>query len=104
MAENSVAETSNGVVHSDYSTLLAEAYAAKSERIVLSNHQAADGALAITGRCSETLDLADYMKQLEASDQELHPLLLDMVLKTDDQQSYYEFVVQIGLHEDGEKQ
>lgn len=98
-SEGTTTETANPVVHSAYSTLLGEAYAAKSERIVLLNHQAADGALAISGRCAETLDVADYMRQLEKATPSLHPLLLDLALKTEDKNTYYEFVVQISLQE-----
>ena len=104
LKDEQVASVESGIQHSDYSVLLAQAYAAKSDRITLLNHQAADGMLAISGRCSETLDIADYMKQLEKSTQALHPVLLDMVQKTEEKTTYYEFVVQISAKEAGEVQ
>ena len=96
-AETAVA----AVARSDYHTLLTQAYAVKSERITLLNHEAGDNTLAINGRCSEALDLADYMRQLAAAEPSLHPLLLDMTRKSEDKAHHYEFTVQISLEGSG---
>lgn len=85
------------VTRTSYSTLVSQAYAQKGERIVLLTQEAADGALAIHGRCNEALDLAAYMRALEKTEMALHPLLLDLSKKTDKERYYYEFVVQISL-------
>lgn len=96
-AETAVA----AVARSDYHTLLTQAYAVKSERITLLNHEASDNTLAINGRCSEALDLANYMRQLAAAEPSLHPLLLEMTRKSEDNAHHYEFTVQISLEGSG---
>ena len=85
------------VTKSHYSTLIEGAYQAKSERITILSQEASEGALAIHGRCSEVLDLADYMRRLDEAEAALHPLLLDLAKKTADDRYYYEFVVEISL-------
>lgn len=84
-------------VKSSYSTLIEEAYQAKGARITILNQEASEGSLAIHGRCSEMLDLADYMNSLADSKVALHPLLLDATKKTDKERYFYEFVVEISL-------
>lgn len=97
VTEESGTEAVETVARSDYHTLLTQAYAVKSDRIILLNQEAGDDALALSGRCSEPLDLADYMRQLAASEPALHPLLLEMTRKSTDDVYYYDFVVQISL-------
>lgn len=93
--ENGETASVAAVSRTNYSTLIAQAYNAKSERIVLLNHEAADGALAVCGRAGEALDVADYMRRLSDADIDCHPLLLDMTKKTEKERYYYEFVVRI---------
>lgn len=99
--ETQTETTVAAVARSDYHTLLTQAYAVKSERITLLNHEAGDNTLAINGRCSEALDLADYMRQLAAAEPALHPLLLEMTRKSEDNAHHYEFTVQISLEGSG---
>lgn len=89
----------DSVKRSDYATLLSQAYAAKDDRITLLGHEAGEGSLAITGRCSEPLDLAAYLRGLDDVEPDLHPLLLECVQMTVDDKSHYEFIVQIALEE-----
>ena len=85
------------VTKSQYSTLMEGAYQAKSERITILSQEASADALAVHGRCSEVLDLADYMRNLHEADTSLHPLLLDLAKKSEKDRYYYEFVVEISL-------
>ena len=85
------------VIKSQYSTLMEGAYQAKSERITILSQEASANALAVHGRCSEVLDLADYMRNLHEADTSLHPLLLDLAKKSEKDRYYYEFVVEISL-------
>lgn len=89
------------VNRSDYATLLTQAYAAKDARITLLSHETGDGSLAITGRCLEPLDLAAYMRALAEVEPNLHPLLLELTRTTVDEQSQYDFVVEIALEKGG---
>lgn len=77
--------------------LLTEAYAVKDERITLLGQDAVDDTLALSGRCAEALDLAAYMRALAEVEPDLHPLLLEMTRTSEDEQTFYEFVVQISL-------
>lgn len=97
VADTEEAVTTAAIERSEYHTLLTQAYAVKSERITLLNQEASENALALSGRCSEALDLADYMRQLSAVEPSLHPLLLEMTRTRSEDVSYYDFVVQISL-------
>lgn len=85
------------VTKSHYSTLIEGAYQAKSERVTILSQEASADALAVHGRCSEVLDLADYMRHLDEAAPSLHPLLLDLTKKSEKDRYYYEFVVEISL-------
>ncbi|MDO4281088.1 MAG: hypothetical protein Q4C56_05605 [Peptococcaceae bacterium] len=87
------------VARSDYGSLIDAAYAAKTSRLTLLSHDAADGALAISGRCQEPLDLAAYMKALAEAKPALHPLLLDLTEQQEEDKTHYTFTVQISLKE-----
>ena len=87
----------NVVERSTYGVLLTEAYAVKDERITLLGQDAVDNTLALSGRCAEALDLAAYMRALAEVEPDLHPLLLEMTRTSEDEQTFYEFVVQISL-------
>lgn len=91
------AQPQNVVQRSTYGTLLTEAYAAKDERITLLAQDASDDTLALSGRCAEALDLAAYMRALAEVEPSLHPLLLEMTRTSEEDQTFYEFVVQISL-------
>lgn len=88
------------VVRSNYDALLSQAYTVRDARITLLSQEAREDALAITGRCSEVLDLAAYMRALAEAEPALHPLLLETTRMSEDEQTYYEFVVQISLEGD----
>lgn len=91
------AQPQNVVERSTYGVLLTEAYAVKDERITLLGQDAIDDTLALNGRCAEALDLAAYMRALAEVAPDLHPLLLEMTRTSEDEQTFYEFVVQISL-------
>lgn len=91
------AQPQNVVERSTYGVLLTEAYAVKDERITLLGQDAVDDTLALSGRCAEALDLAAYMRALAEVEPDLHPLLLEMTRTSEDEQTFYEFVVQISL-------
>lgn len=91
------AQPQNVVERSTYGVLLTEAYAVKDERITLLGQDAVDDTLALNGRCAEALDLAAYMRALAEVEPDLHPLLLEMTRTSEDEQTFYEFVVQISL-------
>lgn len=91
------AQPQNVVERSTYGVLLTEAYAVKDERITLLGQDAIDDTLALSGRCAEALDLAAYMRALAEVEPDLHPLLLEMTRTSEDEQTFYEFVVQISL-------
>lgn len=89
------------VQRSAYSTLLAQAYAAKSERITLSTQEGGEDVLALSGSCAEPLDLADYMRRLAAGEPAVQPLLLEMTRQLENDRYSYTFTVQISLAEEG---
>ena len=95
-SEDAQLETASEVRRSSYSTLLSQAYSVKSERITLLSQDAGEGVLALSGRCAETLDLADYMKSLAAAGPQLQPLLLELTRVGEEDGYHYEFVLQIG--------
>lgn len=82
---------------SDYSTLMNQAYEQKSERVTLLGQTAADGALSISGRADEVLDVADYTKKLAAVTPSLHPVLTEIKKVEEEKRYHYEFVIQISL-------
>lgn len=90
-------ESVQAVQRSDYSLLLNQAYAAKDARIILLAQEANEQTLAVNGRCNEALDLAAYMRTLAAQTPNLHPLLLEMARTSTEDQTFYEFTVQISL-------
>lgn len=89
------------VQRSAYSTLLAQAHAAKSERITLLAQEGGEDVLALSGRCAEPLDLAAYMRSLAANEPTVHPLLLEMTRQLENDRYYYTFTVQISLAGEG---